>query len=141
MDTVAASLKFDSGALATYSVCFSASSAQVVESTQQPLVTIVGTKGTIRLWLHRLELITATNSASALGSPSANVEVFPIPNFNMGQEAVTQEVSEFILAIQEKSSSSRRLYSPRHGLQDVAVIESIINSSKNAAFVSVPNVL
>jgi predicted dehydrogenase len=140
MDTLAASLKFASGALATYSVCFSASSAQVVESTQQPLLTIVGSKGTIRLWLHRLELITATNSGAELGSPSSNVEVFPIPTFNMGQEAVTQEVSEFVLAVQDLATP-RRLYSPRHGLQDVAVIESIINASKNSAYVSVPHVL
>lgn len=142
MDTLAASLKFASGALASYSVCFNASSAQVVEATQQPWATIVGTKGTIKLWLHKLELLTPTNSAAELNSPSSNVQVFPIPTFNFGQEAVTQEVAAFAAAVVQKDvDSAKRLYSPRQGLQDVAVIESIIMSSQNSAFATVPSFL
>jgi predicted dehydrogenase len=117
VDTVAASLRFESGLIGTYTSTYSTG------SPWKPMLYVVGDKGAMRLHRGEIEL-TVGDTTSHL--PTAN------------EQSIHDELADCARLVREGGENRS---SPQDALQDVAVIEALLQSAQTGNAVTPTNVL
>ena len=113
-DTVAATLRFQSGALCNYSVCCAGAAGW------PDRLSVVGDSGSLQVSRKEKQIFVAENSA---GGAPGKLEAVQVDAF----DGVDRELVAFVRSIRKNESN---LNSPEEGLKDLAVIEAILQSAE-----------
>lgn len=120
-DTVAATLRFQSGALCNYSVCCAGTAGW------PDRLSIVGDGGSMQVSRNERQIFLAQ---AGEGGTTGPLEAIPVDAF----DGVERELAAFARSIRTKESN---LNSPEEALKDLAVIEAILQSAEIGQRVSI----
>lgn len=134
-DSVSATMRFKSGVLCTYTHTFTASALPVVAATISHEILVSGTHGTINAKNNELLinfLDPATNEAQRVTIPVENEQ---------GQLSIRREIEAFARAALGAPATNFAHYTPEQALQDVAIVQSILESASTGKVVKVPAIV
>lgn len=134
-DSVSATLRFKSGVLCTYVHTFTASALPVALATVSHELLLSGTHGTINVKNNEIVV-------NYLSETSTEAQRLTIPVENeQGQLSIRREIESFALAALGVASPEFSHYTPEQALQDVAIVQSILESSATGKSVKVPEIV
>lgn len=132
-DTMTCSLRFKSGVLCTFTYTFTSVAPQIATATVPHELVLTGTTGSIQAKNNELIFNFLDTNGNTLRHSS------PIEN-ELGQLSIRREIESFALAALGTSSNGFNHYTPEQALQDVAVIQALLQSSKTGSRVAVEQI-
>lgn len=134
-DTLAAGIRFKSGALCNFTFTFTAPSVPIALATLPHDLMISGTTGTVSAKNNEIAIYSAE-----AGSSEVNKKIVPIDN-EAGQLAIRRELQSFALTVLKRTSELQiPAYTPEQALQDVAIIQALLESSASGNRITVESI-